>query len=418
MQALQPLVKVGPVEDGVVHHRAVLGFFGHGAGGMVGKQVTALAGHGDGGGCSRWSRCSFDGCGQALEAVLFVKRQQALVVGRVQRDVVKRGQARDVVGQRAVGLHGDELAAQGQLAAGNRLAQVVASHALDGVGVGDQVVERAIFFQPLGGGLGAHLDHAGHVVHGVAHQGLVVHHQRGGHAKFCRHARHVAALAAHGVDDGDVLVDQLAQVFVAAGNDDFNALRCGRVGQGGDDVVGLHAGHGHHLPAQQVHHFVDGLDLAAQIVGHGRARGLVFGVQGIAEGGARGVEHAHGVVGHHLFAQGLHHVDHAANGTGGRACGVARYGPQVGHGVEGAVEVAGAVHQHQGLFVSHARIVHTNRQPPQALASGAGPESRQNNVPHGAGTSPPAAAAVQRTKVNHEKNAGIAAQRCVHPGGG
>ena len=105
----------------------------------------------------------------------------------------------------------------------------------------------------------------------------------------------------------------------------------------------------------------------------------------------------------------------AIKGVAGR---VARHGPQVGHGMEGAVEVAGAVHQHQGLFVSHARIVHTNRQPPQALASGAGPESRQNNVPHGAGTSPPAAAAVQRTKVNHEKNAGIAAQRGVHPGGG
>ncbi len=269
VQALQPLVKVRPVEDGVVHHRAMLGFLGHGAGGMVGKQVAALAGHGDGGGCSRWSRCTFDGGGQALEAVLLVEGAQGLGLGFAHAHRVQRGQAGDVVGQRAVGLHGDELAAQGQLAAGNGLAQVVARHTLDGVGVGNQVVERAIFFQPLGGGFGAHLGHAGHVVHGVAHQGLVVHHQRGGHAKLGRHARHVAALAAHGVDDGDVLVDQLAQVFVAAGDDDLDALRGGRVGQGGDDVVGLHAGHGHHLPAQQVHHLVDGLDLAAQVVGHG-----------------------------------------------------------------------------------------------------------------------------------------------------
>jgi hypothetical protein len=37
---------------------------------------------------------------------------------------------------------------------------------------------------------------------------------------------------------------------------------------------------------------VDGRDLAAQVVGHGAALRLVFGVERIAKGGALGVEHA------------------------------------------------------------------------------------------------------------------------------
>jgi hypothetical protein len=82
-----------------------------------------------------------------------------------------------------------------------------------------------------------------------------------------------------------MLVHQLAQVLVAAGDDHVDALGRRGLRQGGDHVIGLHAGHGHHLPAQQLHHLVDGLDLAAQIVGHGRARGLVLGVHLVAEGG-------------------------------------------------------------------------------------------------------------------------------------
>jgi hypothetical protein len=54
-------------------------------------------------------------------------------------------------------------------------------------------------------------------------------------------------------------------------------------------------------------------------------------------------------------------------------------------------------------------IVHTNRQPPQPLASGAGPESRQNNVPTALALRHPLEQ-LQWTR-SHEKNAGIAAQR-------
>ena len=210
-----------------------------------------------------------------------------------------------------------------------------------------------MLLQPLGSGLGADLGHAGHVVHGVAHQGLVVDHQRRRHAELGRHAGHVAPLAVHGVNDGHMLIDQLAQVLVAAGDDDVDALGRRGLRQGRNHVIGLDAGHGHHLPAQHSHHLVDGFDLAAQVVGHGRARGLVLGVHLVAEGRARGIEHADGVIGLHILPQRLHHVHHAADGARGRAGRVTGNRPQIGHGMVGAVEVAGAVHQHQGLGIAH-----------------------------------------------------------------
>jgi hypothetical protein len=52
------------------------------------------------------------------------------------------------------------------------------------------------------------------------------------------------------------------------------------------------------------------------------------------------------VLGADVLAQPLQHVDHAVDGAGRLAVGAA----QVGHGVEGAVEVAGAVDQQQDGF--------------------------------------------------------------------
>ena len=204
--------------------------------------------------------------------------------------------------------------------------------------------------QPLGRRLGADLGHTGHVVHGVANQGLVVDHQPGRHAKLSLHTRHVAALVVHGVDDGDVLIHQLRQVFVAARDDHLHALGRGQAGQRANHVVGLHAGHIEHLPAHELNQLVDGLDLAAQVVGHGRALGLVGGVERVAKGGAFGVKDAGREIGAHVFAQLLHHVDHAAHGPSGGAARVARRSPQVGHGMKGAVQVAGTVHQQQCFF--------------------------------------------------------------------
>ena len=82
LQALHPLVEIGPVQDGVVHHAAVLRGLGHGAGGVVGEQVTTLAGHGDIGGVCGRRGGRLQRAGQAFEAVQLVKIFQSRCVGR------------------------------------------------------------------------------------------------------------------------------------------------------------------------------------------------------------------------------------------------------------------------------------------------------------------------------------------------
>ena len=238
-----------------------------------------------------------------------------------------------------------------------RTAQVLADCPFDVARIGHHRVQRTIFLQPLGSGFGAHFVDAWHVVHRVAHQNLVVHHQARGHAEFRLHTGQVAALAVHGVDDGNVLIDQLRQVFVAAGDDDLDALPGCDDGQRANDVVGLHAGHVQHGPAQQAHHFVDRRDLAAQIVRHGRTLRLVLRIDRVAKRGAFGVEHASRIVAAHFLAQALHHVDHAPYRARGRTGGVARYGAQIGHGMECTVQVAGAIDQQQGFLVAHGCIL-------------------------------------------------------------
>jgi hypothetical protein len=252
----------------------------------------------------------------------------------------------------AVGDHGDQLASGGQPV--QRLAQVLAGHALDAVGGGHHAVQAAEIGDPLGGGLGAHLVHTRHVVHHVADQRQVVDDALGRHAELGLHAFHIQLLGrlGHRVDQRHLGRDELRQILVAGGDQHLVATGRGHAGQRADGVVGFDARHFQHRPAQQAHDFVDGLDLLAQRVGHGGALGLVFGVPGIAEGGALGVEDAGRVFGRKALAQPLHHGHDAVDGPGRKAVGR----PQVGHGVVGAVQVAGAVHQQQGLL-AHPAIV-------------------------------------------------------------
>ena len=236
---------------------------------------------------------------QAFKAHALVKIVQGRSLLRACDQLVQGGQAGQPVAQVAIGLDGEQLPPGGQPV--QRFAQVFAHHAFDVAGVGHHRLQAAVFLQPLHGGFGADFGHAGHVVHGVAHQGLVVQHQVRGHTKFFLHAGQVAPLAVHGVDDGDALVDQLRQIFVAAADHHVHAPPGGQHRQGTNHVVRFHARHVEHAHAQKVHHLVDGRNLQAQIVRHGRALGFVFGVNRVAKGGAFGVKHAGHIGRRHLF---------------------------------------------------------------------------------------------------------------------
>ena len=149
------------------------------------------------------------------------------------------------------------------------MAQVLTGHAFDLVGFLQKCIQRAVFQQPLGSGFGTDLGHARHVVNRIAHQGLEINHQFGRYAKFVGHTGHVPLLAVHGVNDGDALVHQLTQVFVATGDHHIHAHGGGAVRQRGNHIISLNAGHIQQGPTQHANHAVNRFDLTAQVVRHG-----------------------------------------------------------------------------------------------------------------------------------------------------
>jgi hypothetical protein len=90
------------------------------------------------------------------------------------------------------------------------------------------------------------------------------------------------------------------------------------------------------------------------VVGHGRALGLVLGVPGVAEGRplASNTQAACSAGPSDALAQRFIMATMPWMAPVGKPSGAA----QVGHGVEGAVQVAGAVDQQHGL-VAHGHIV-------------------------------------------------------------
>ncbi len=241
--------------------------------------------------------------------------------------------------QRHVGADGDQLAVERQPR--QRGAQVLADLALHGGRGGHHAVQVVVLGQPFGGGLGPALVHAGHVVHGIAHQRQVIDDLVGAHAELVHHRGiGIGTAAGHGVDQDHPRAHQLGEVLVAGGDGHLQPVGGAGQGQGADHVVGLHPGHAQDVDAQRVHDVAHRLHLRAQVVGHRRAVGLVLGVQVVAEGLAGGVDHEGHVVG--LFLQrGPQHVDHAEQRAGGFAGGIGQRRQRV----ERAVQVTGPVDQ-------------------------------------------------------------------------
>ena len=229
------------------------------------------------------------------------------------------------------------------------LAQVLAHLALDLAGMGDDTRQVAEFLEPLDGGLGAAARHARDIVDTVADQGQVVDDALRRHAELGDDPLPVQALVAHGIDQGDVLSYQLRQILVAGGDEGCQAAGGGAGRQGADDVVGFHFWHRQQRQPQGTDHGVERLDLLPQIVRHGRAMGLVVGVEIVAEGLARGIEHHRHQFRLIILPQLAQHVDHAYQGAGGLPFGVG----QLGQGVIGAEEVGGGVDEDQGKGLGH-----------------------------------------------------------------
>ena len=252
--------------------------------------------------------------------------------------------------------HRHQLAAARQPVA--RCAQVLAHLALDLVGVLQDGIQRAVFVQPLGGRLGAHLVHARHVVHRIAGQRQEIDDLPRIDAELVAHAgsihhrgRH--AVAGHRVDQQRLVINELRQILVAGGDDGAHAGGTRAGGQRADHVIGLDARHHQQRPAQRLGQFMDGRDLRHQRLGRLAAVGLVVLVQVVAEGAPRRIEdhcaQRGAPVQPGVVAQPTQHADHPMDGTGR----LARLVAQVRQGMIGAKQVAGAIDQQQGLGVGH-----------------------------------------------------------------
>ena len=167
----------------------------------------------------------------------------------------------------------------------------------------------------------------------------------GAHTKLVFDAGFIEHIAIHGVHTHDVWRHQLRHVFVASRDDHFAALRFSLHCQRADDIVGFHAADAQHGPAHLRHQILDLRGLAAQFVGHRRARCLVIGIHLIAKRRAFGIEHACGVIVRKVYWQAFEHIEHAKQS----ACGFAAGRRQGRHRMECAVEVRRAVDQKQGF---------------------------------------------------------------------
>ena len=97
-----------------------------------------------------------------------------------------------------------------------------------------------MFLQPLYRGLGADLGHTGNIVRGIADEGQVFDNALRRYTELVYHSLTVVACVFHGVDESDVVVDQLRHVLVAGGDNGNHAGGGGLGGQGADHVVRLH----------------------------------------------------------------------------------------------------------------------------------------------------------------------------------
>ncbi len=180
----------------------------------------------------------------------------------------------------------------------------------------------------------------------------------GGDAEFLHHLGGADAAVLHGVVHDDAVVDELHQVLVG-GDDGGGGAGFARLAHiGRDQVVGLEAGL---LEARQVegaHRVADQRELRDEVVRRVRPVRLVVGIELVAEGLLRLVEH-HGEMGRpllrlHVAQQLPQHVAEAVHGIELQPVGLAGQRRQ---GVIGPEDVGRSVDQEDVIaLVRRARM--------------------------------------------------------------
>ena len=237
--------------------------------------------------------------------------------------------------------------------AGQIRTQRVADLAAHRVDVVDERLQRSVFGDPLRRRLLANSRDAGQVVARVAAQRGKVRILLGRQAVLLDHSRRSEpgqfANAFTRVEHGDVVADQLQRIAVAGNDQHLVALFFGLCRQRGDQVVGFEARLSEYRNTQCRKDFLGDVDLPAELVGGGRAVGLVFRVSLGAERLPRHVERG-SHVGRRFVAQQVdQHRGEPVHRVGGQPA--LSFEILRGQRVERAIRQRIAVQQHQRRLV-------------------------------------------------------------------
>ena len=288
--------------------------------------------------------------------MLAKERGQRIGRDRTQREIIERH------GKRAIFLQGHQHPAQPRRfdAFDQPLAQLRRLHRRGG---GQRRFEIAMILDQLRCGLGADPVDARHVVDRIAHQRQHVADLFGHHAELLDHFGHVDSLVLHGVQHVDAaaarfrgaLAHQLHQVLVGTDDGDVPAARGGGAGIGGDEVVGLEAAFLDAGKAEGTGGVANQRELGHEVLGRGRAVGLVFRVDIVAERVAglvqdhRQMRRPIGLV--EIIGQLPQHRGIAIDRADRRAFGIC----QGGQAVVGTENVGRAINQVEMLLLLHVR---------------------------------------------------------------
>ena len=189
----------------------------------------------------------------------------------------------------------------------------------------------------------AHTGHPGDVVDLIPLQSQQVNNQVGRHTELFDNTAVVHGGVGHGVNQRDMVVDQLGHVLVAGGYQHSLVTSRRRHRQCADNIIGLHSGDTDKWQTHRPDNGVDGLYLLPQLLGHGRPVGLVLGINFVAKGWTLGIKNNHhlvvGVIGNQL-------ADHANNALHRTGIEALRVG-QGRQGVVGAKQIRGTINQNQ-----------------------------------------------------------------------
>ena len=163
----------------------------------------------------------------------------------------------------------------GQIQKRDPLTQILADLTFDLIGVGNKIVETAVFGNPLGRCFRPAFVDAGNVVNLVPHKRQIVNDTLGIHPVFLKDAFAIENRFGHRVDEMDVIAYQLSQILIARRNHDIpadgNGLYCKRA----EYIVSFHTFDLQKRPSLQSDQLKNRFNLASQLLGHRRTIGFI-----------------------------------------------------------------------------------------------------------------------------------------------